>query len=143
VVLKGSTPVPVRAATGKFMKPVKTGWITSRFGWRPNLGDYHTGMDWAVPIGTPVYAADGGTVSFAGLSSGGFAYLVVIDHGNGLQSYYAHLNYSKGVLVKKGDKVYKGQKIALSGNTGKSTGPHLHFEIRKNGKAVNPANYLP
>ena len=143
VVLKGSTPVPVRAATGTFMKPVKTGWISSRFGRRDSLSDYHTGMDWAVPIGTPVYAADGGTVSFAGYSDGGFAYLVVIDHGNGLQSYYAHLNYSKGVLVKKGDKVYKGQKIALSGNTGRSTGPHLHFEIRKNGTPVNPAKYLP
>ena len=84
-------------------------------------------------------AADGGTVIFAGYNSGGYGNLVKIDHGNGYVTCYAHNN---SLCVSVGDKVYKGQVIAKMGSTGRSTGTHCHFEIQKNGTAVNPMNYL-
>ena len=91
------------------------------------------------PVGSNVLAADGGTVTYAGYS-GAYGYLVIIDHQNGMETRYAH---NSSLLVSKGDKVYQGQHIAESGNTGRSTGPHCHFEIRVNGVAKNPINYLP
>ena len=90
------------------------------------------------PTGTPVYASNGGTVAFAGWASG-YGYAVYINHSDGRQTRYGHLSK---VLVKAGQTVSQGQKIALSGNTGRSTGPHLHFEIRIGGQAVNPIKYL-
>ena len=91
-----------------------------------------------IPIGTAVMASSGGTVTRAGWGSG-YGYVVYIQHADGRETRYGHLSK---VLVSVGQKVSQGQKIALSGNTGRSTGPHLHFEIRINGQAVNPLNYL-
>lgn len=125
-----------------FLKPISGGRTSSSFGKRkaPTKGasTYHKGIDWAVPTGTAVMASSGGTVTKAGWGSG-YGYVVYIDHGDGRQTRYAHLSK---VLVKAGQKVVQGQKIALSGNTGRSTGPHLHFEILIGGGHVNPLNYL-
>lgn len=125
-----------------YIKPISGGRLSSNFGRRsaPTKGasTYHQGIDWAVPRGTAVYASSGGTVTKAGWGSG-YGYVVYIRHPNGWETRYAHLNK---VLVSAGQTVKQGQKIALSGNTGRSTGPHLHFEIRANGSAVNPLKYL-
>ncbi|MEG6565684.1 peptidoglycan DD-metalloendopeptidase family protein [Thermoanaerobacterium saccharolyticum] len=110
--------------------------ITSRYGQR--WGRLHAGIDIAASINDPIYAADRGTVVFAGWENG-YGNLVEIDHGNGYVTYYGH---ASKLLVKRGDKVYKGQKIALVGMTGNTTGPHVHFEVRKNGIPVNPMMYL-
>ena len=121
-----------------------SGTITSEFGYRnaPTNGasSNHKGIDVGVPEGTQVLATAAGTVTKAGASSG-YGYAVFIDHGNGLTSEYGHLK-ANGIQVKTGDTVTQGQVIALSGNTGVSTGPHLHFQIELNGTAVNPLNYV-
>jgi len=135
MVAIGTKPPPPRQGTGTFAYPAR-GKITSGFGRRGQKN--HNGIDIALPTGTPVKAADGGTVTFSG-RQGTYGYLVIIDHGEGYTSYYGHNSKN---LVSKGDKVHKGQTIALSGNTGRSTGPHLHFEVRKFGVPVNPINYL-
>ncbi len=118
------------------------GRLSSGFGRRkaPKRGasTFHKGIDIAVPIGTAVMASCGGTVTRAGWGSG-YGYCVYIQHPDGKSSRYGHLSK---VLVKAGDKVSQGQKIALSGNTGVSTGPHLHFEILVGGTQVNPLKYL-
>ena len=118
-----------------FIKP-SSGVVTSRFGSR--WGSTHTGIDLGAPTGTPIKAAAGGTVIFAGWK-GTLGKLVVISHGNGVQTYYAHCS---SLLVSSGDTVSAGQLIAKIGNTGRSTGPHLHFEIRLNGYAINPQSYI-
>jgi len=117
------------------VKPV-SGIVTSRFGAR--WGSTHTGTDIGAPTGTPIKAVAGGTVIFSGWK-GTLGKFIVVEHGNGIQSYYAHCST---LLVSKGDTVTAGQQIAKVGNTGRSTGPHLHFEIRKNGAAVNPQSYI-
>ena len=118
------------------------GRISSPFGFRihPKLGyrRMHTGMDFAASYGSPIRAADSGTVIFAGWY-GGYGYAVIINHGKGITTLYAH---SSKLYVSEGESVKRGQAIAAIGSTGLSTGPHLHFEVRKNGKPVNPANYL-
>ena len=118
------------------------GRVSSGFGGRtsPKAGasTNHKGIDIAVATGTSVMATSGGTVTQAGWQSG-YGYVVYIDHGNGVTSRYGHLSK---ILVKVGQTVSQGDVIARSGNTGNSTGPHLHFEIRVNGTAVNPYNYL-
>ena len=125
-----------------YIKPISGGRLSSGFGRRsaPTKGasTYHKGVDWATPTGTSVYASCGGTVSKAGWGSG-YGYVVYIDHEDGRQTRYGHLSK---VLVKSGQKVKQGEKIALSGSTGISTGPHLHFEILINGSQVNPLKYL-
>lgn len=125
-----------------YVKPISGGRQTSGFGRRsaPTKGasTYHKGVDWAVPTGTSVYASCGGTVAKAGWGSG-YGYVVYINHEDGRQTRYAHLSK---VLVKSGQSVRQGERIALSGNTGVSTGPHLHFEILINGSQVNPLKYL-
>lgn len=125
-----------------YIKPISGGRISSSFGRRnaPTKGasTNHQGIDWAVAKGTAVYASSGGTVTKAGWGSG-YGYVVYIKHPDGKETRYAHLSK---VLVSAGQTVQQGQKIALSGNTGRSTGPHLHFEIRINGTAVNPLKYL-
>lgn len=131
----GTQKIPAKAVTGTFKRPT-FGFITSRFGAR--WGRQHEGIDIAAKVGDPIYAADGGVVSFAGVE-GGYGKLVKINHGNKYTTYYGHC---KEILVKKGQKVYKGQKIALVGMTGRTTGPHLHFEIRENGNPVNPKKLL-
>ncbi|MCR5268228.1 MAG: M23 family metallopeptidase [Lachnospiraceae bacterium] len=125
-----------------FLKPISGGRLTSRFGKRkaPTRGasTYHKGVDWSTPVGTSVVASSGGTVIRAGWG-GGYGYCVYIEHPDGKVTRYGHLSK---VLVKAGQTVNQGEKIALSGNTGVSTGPHLHFEILVNGAQVNPLNYL-
>lgn len=125
-----------------YVKPISGGRLSSGFGRRraPTAGasTYHKGIDWATPVGTPVYASSGGTVAKAGWGSG-YGYVVYINHPDGRQTRYAHLSK---VLVSVGQSVSQGDKIALSGNTGVSSGPHVHFEILINGKQVNPLDYL-
>ncbi|MCR5106735.1 MAG: M23 family metallopeptidase [Lachnospiraceae bacterium] len=126
-----------------FIKPLSGGRLSSGFGRRkaPKKGasTYHRGVDWAVPVGTSIFASSGGTVVRAGWGSG-YGYCVYIQHPNGMMTRYGHL---KKVLVKTGQTVRQGEKIALSGNTGVSTGPHLHFEILVDGVQVNPLTYVP
>ena len=125
-----------------YIKPISGGRMTSGFGSRTatirGMTSYHGAIDWATPVGTAVMASCGGTVTHAGWMSS-YGYCIFIKHPDGKETRYAHLSK---VLVSKGDYVSQGQKIALSGNTGVSTGPHVHFEMRINGKAVNPLNYL-
>ena len=118
-----------------FVRPT-SGVVTSRFGAR--WGRTHTGIDVGAPTGTPIKAAAGGTVIFSGWK-GTLGKLVVISHGNGVQTYYAHCS---SLLVSSGQTVSAGQLIAKMGSTGRSTGPHLHFEIRLNGYAINPQSYI-
>ena len=120
----------------KLIKPVSA-TITSRFGSR--WGSNHKGTDFGAPTGTSIKAAASGTVTYAGWNSGGFGYLVIISHGNGVQTYYAHCS---AILTKVGASVSQGQVIAKVGNTGRSFGSHLHFEVRVNDVAYNPENYL-
>jgi murein DD-endopeptidase MepM/ murein hydrolase activator NlpD len=119
-----------------FVKPITGGRFTSGFGKR--WGRMHKGVDWACPVGTAVKASCSGTVASAGWSNG-YGYCITITHSDGKQTRYGHLSK---ILVSAGDKVSQGEKIALSGNTGRSTGPHIHFEIIVNGVQVNPLNYL-
>ena len=125
-----------------YIKPISGGRLSSGFGKRtaPKKGasTYHKGVDWSTPVGTAVVASSSGTVTRAGWGSG-YGYCVYIKHADGRETRYGHLSK---VLVSVGQKVSQGQKIALSGNTGVSTGPHLHFEILINGTQVNPLNYL-
>ncbi len=118
-----------------FSWPVQ-GWISSDYGWR--WGRLHEGIDIAVPTGTPVRAAAPGRVVFARWG-GGYGYLVAIDHGSRVVTRYAH---NSRLAVREGQWVRRGQVIAYSGNTGNSTGPHVHFEIRFRGRAVDPRPYL-
>ncbi len=135
-IVKRGTKIPP-----SYIYPV-WGRISSGFGKRkaPKKGasTFHKGVDFAVPIGTAVMASCGGTVTRAGWGSG-YGYCVYIEHPDGRATRYGHLSK---VLVKAGQKVSQGQKIALSGNTGVSTGPHLHFEILIGGGQVNPLKYL-
>ena len=116
--------------------------ITSYFGYRAVFGDYHPAIDIAVPKGTPIHASRGGTVIVAQNNQYASSYgkYVIIEHSNGYQTLYAH---SCQLKCRVGDKVSKGDVIALVGSTGNSTGPHCHFEIRYNGVKQNPLNYLP
>ncbi len=122
--------------------PVHRGYISSEFGFRrdPFNGQtrMHKGLDFADPVGTPVYAVAAGVVSYVGPKSG-YGNAVEVDHGDGVVSRYGHLSAAKAV---EGQLVKKGDLVALSGNTGRSTGPHLHLEILKNGEQLNPREYL-
>ena len=120
------------------VRPV-SGIISSRFGVRSSIrSSAHTGLDIATSTGTPVAAAASGTVTFSGWK-GSYGYLIVITHSNGVQTYYGHCSK---LYYQAGASVSQGQVIAAVGSTGNSTGPHLHFEIRVNGVAYNPQNYL-
>ena len=125
-----------------YIKPISGGRLSSKFGKRsaPTRGasTYHKGVDWATPVGTAVMASASGTVAKAGWGRG-YGYVVYINHPDGRQTRYGHLSK---VLVSAGQKVSQGDKIALSGNTGVSSGPHIHFEILINGTQVNPFDYL-
>lgn len=127
--------------TGQFIWPAR-GRISSPFGWRTHpvlkTKKYHSGIDIAVSSGTPVLAADDGVVLVSGWR-GGYGYFLAIDHGKGISTCYGH---NSQLLVKVGERVVKGQRVSLSGNTGLSTGPHLHFEVRVNGSPSNPLQYL-
>lgn len=135
LVVKGTKEVPKTVATGAFLMPTR-GRISSRYGSRN--GRMHKGIDIATGSGTPIKAADGGTVKFAG-NSGAYGKLVQVCHGNGYVTKYAHCS---SIDVSVGQKVHKGQVIARVGSTGRSTGPHLHFEVLKNGQNQNPSSYV-
>ena len=127
--------------TGQLAWPV-SGVITSGFGWRehPIFGRqiFHSGIDIGVDEGTPVHAADSGTVVYSGWMDG-YGYAVVIDHGNGISTLCAH---NSDLAVSEGQSVSKGTVIAYAGSTGNAKGPHVHFEVRVNGDPVNPLGYL-
>ncbi|GAU09043.1 peptidase M24 [Desulfoplanes formicivorans] len=118
------------------------GWLTSKFGYRksPFTGqrEFHKGLDISAPKGTPIYASAEGKVVMVHRTHG-YGKNILIDHANGIVTRYAHLSK---YAVKKGDRVKRGQLIAYVGNTGRSTGPHLHYEVRVNGVPVNPLRYI-
>ncbi len=122
--------------------PVAAAYNSSSFGWRRDpftkRRAFHSGLDFTANTGTPIYAAGDGVVSFAKRTRG-YGRLVKVDHGSGLETRYAH---ASKLLVKAGERVSKGQVIAKVGSTGRSTGPHLHYEIRLNGVALDPRKYL-
>lgn len=122
--------------SGVLAWPLSSNKITSPYGTRSR--GFHSGIDLQAKTGTSVYASAGGKVVLASWYYG-YGNCIVIDHGNGIKTRYAHLSSYK---VKVGDTVSRGQLIALSGNTGNSTGPHLHFEVIVNGSTKNPVNYL-
>ena len=136
VIMRGTQDPPT------YIKPISGGRFSSGFGRRnrPTKGasSFHKGVDWATPVGTAVSASAAGTVTRAGWGSG-YGYCVYIKHNDGRETRYGHLSK---ILVKAGQTVEQGEKIALSGNTGVSTGPHLHFEILVGGSQVNPLDYL-
>ncbi|WP_299450296.1 M23 family metallopeptidase [uncultured Pigmentiphaga sp.] len=136
------TTLSVRKAMTPTAMPVSQGFNSSSFGWRvdPFTGtrSLHEGVDFVAPVGTPIVAAAGGVVQVAEYHRG-YGYMIDIDHGNDLVTRYAH---ASKLLVKPGDLVKRGQRIALVGSTGRSTGSHLHFEVRVGGVAVNPNNFL-
>ncbi len=119
-----------------------TGWTTSRFGYRtsPFTGrrEFHKGFDIANRIGTPIIATGDGTITYSG-PKGLMGNLIMIDHGHGMVTRYGH---TSKLLVKRGDKVKRGDTIALMGNSGRSTGPHVHYEVHLNGIPVNPDKYI-
>ncbi|WP_242051853.1 M23 family metallopeptidase [Phormidium sp. FACHB-1136] len=133
-------------ATGRLIHPAPGYGVTSSFGYRthPIHGDrrLHSGTDFGTPTGTLIRAADGGQVTFAGISgslTSGYGRLVILNHGNGLETYYAHL---QGFFVQAGDIIAQGAPVGRANSTGWSTGPHLHFEVRQGGQPQNPMNYL-
>ena len=144
-IITESVPKVVERGTAippTFIKPVYSTTITSNYGYRvhPINGSWslHSGVDWYVPSNTAIKASCGGTVVSAGWN-GGYGYSIDISHGNGLVTRYAHLN---SIEVYVGQQVSQGQRIALSGSTGNSTGPHLHFEVLLWGNSQNPFNYV-
>jgi murein DD-endopeptidase MepM/ murein hydrolase activator NlpD len=132
------------ACEGTYDGAYGSGW----FGWPSSShvlsgNDFwsgHLGIDIAAFVGDAVYASDNGVIVFAGWSTGGYGYMVMIDHGNGYQTVYGHMS---SVAVSCGQSVYQGQYIGAAGSTGNSTGPHLHFEIRLYGQFINPWYVLP
>ncbi len=136
IVYVGTKPMPVKKGTGTFKYPVTGAKLTSKFG--PRWGRMHYGVDLACATGTHIRASDGGTVISSGYS-GSYGYVVKIDHGGGYVTLYAHCSK---LLVRSGEKVYQGQHIANVGSTGRSTGPHVHFEVHYMGTPKNPLNYL-
>ena len=135
VIRQGTKELPKTAATGSFMVPT-SGRLSSPYGMRN--GSMHRGIDLANSTGTKVFAADGGRVTFAGYK-GSYGYMIEINHENGYVTRYAHLSK---MYVKSGDRVYRGQHIAAMGSTGRSTGPHLHFEVLLNGSHQNPSRHI-
>ena len=132
-----STSVNVTPTGGAMLWPTN-GSVTSPFG--PRWGRMHTGIDIGVPVGTPVVAAKDGVVILTKTGySGGYGNYLVVDHGGGISTLYAH---NSSLSVGVGTRVKRGQQIAVSGNSGRSTGPHLHFEVRVSGSPVNPMGYL-
>ena len=118
-----------------YVMPVKGNYVTSHYGWRPQFGRTHKGSDLRAAVGDTVYSAFSGRVRLTRFERGGYGFYVIVRHENGLETVYGHLSR---FLVKPDQYVKAGQPIALSGNTGRSTGPHLHFETRFMGYAINP-----
>lgn len=136
-----SVPGAAAVSAGKYMYPVQ-GVLTSDFGYRihpiTGAGRFHSGLDLAVDEGTPIKAADNGTVIYANWY-GGYGNCVIIEHGGGFSTLYGHCSK---LLVNEGARVRQGQTVALVGSTGMSTGPHCHFEVRKDGTPVDPRSRL-
>ena len=121
-----------------FIKPVVSGYtITSRYG--PRWGSTHSGLDVAAPTGTPIYAAEAGTVIVSGYSNTGYGNYIIIEHNSSVKTLYGHCS---SLVAKEGQYVAKGELIGYVGSTGNSTGPHLHLEIIINGVKLNPQHYL-
>lgn len=124
-------------------KPVRTAAFTSGYGVRSDpfqgRAAMHAGIDLAGPVGTPIYATADGVVLRAGWNNGGYGNLIEVDHGKGIATRYGHLS---AVLVSAGQHVVRGQQIARMGSTGRSTGSHLHYEVRIDGRAVNPIPFM-
>lgn len=131
-------PAPASGDSG-WIWPIVGGLHSSEFGWRADMGDYHNGLDIAVPAGTPAVAARSGVVEMAGWDNG-YGMCVIINHGDGIKSRYAH---ASSLLVSVGEHVAQGQAVIGVGSTGRSTGNHLHFEIIVDGEPQNPRHYLP
>jgi murein DD-endopeptidase MepM/ murein hydrolase activator NlpD len=127
----------IKAITGFLIWPVK-GQLTSRFGNRS--GRHHDGIDIGARKGTPVVAAAGGKIMFSGWGPTGYGLMLIIKHKSNLTTVYAHNSY---IHVHKNQIVKQGQRVASVGSTGRSTGPHLHFEVRNDSNPMNPLNYLP
>ena len=121
-----------------FKLPLDSYVITSKYGWRRNGTEFHTGIDYANSVGTPIHASEDGIVTSAKWS-GNYGYLVKVQHSGGFETYYAHCSRFN---VEVGDEVKQGDVIAYVGSTGRSTGPHVHFEIRYEGKYMNPEDIL-
>ena len=142
IIVKGTQKRPSNVSARGYLRPVNGGTITSGFGRRnrPTAGasSYHYGIDIGVGYGTPIMATRAGRVTYAGWN-GGYGYMVQIDHGDGVVTRYGHCSR---VLVSTGQYVSQGAQIALVGSTGVSTGNHLHFEVRVNGTAQDPRNYV-
>ncbi|MGC5030120.1 M23 family metallopeptidase [Micromonospora sp. DT229] len=134
-----AAPKPTKSTASGWVIPMAGAAITSCYG--PRWGTLHAGIDFALPAGTPVRAAFGGTVTKAGDVGDGYGISVVIDHGNGYLTHYAHLSTTR---VSVGEKVSTGQTIGLEGSTGDSTGPHLHFEVHQGQmwNQIDPAPFL-
>lgn len=128
-----AAPSSVQRATGNFVWPM-SGYISQGYWYG------HQAIDIASAKGTPIYAADNGYVRSSQWSSYGYGRMIIIDHGNGLQTLYAHMST---YYVSPGEAVKRGQLIGICGSTGNSTGPHLHFEVIRSGSRTNPYNYLP
>jgi murein DD-endopeptidase MepM/ murein hydrolase activator NlpD len=141
VIAVGTAPRPLTASYGEYHNPAD-GKVTSGFGRRSlKIGSSnHQGIDIEGKKGDPIYAADGGVVIAAGDKKNGYGNMVQIQHDNGDITLYAH---NSELVVAEGDLVYRGQQIAKMGSTGTASGVHCHFELRINGKPVNPAKYLP
>lgn len=136
VVLVGTQTPPPKVGSGVFINPLPASTVSSAYGSRS--GGFHRGLDLAKASGSDIKAADGGTVIYSGWY-GTYGYMIEIDHGGGWTTAYAHCSK---LYVTKGEKVYQGQVIAAVGSTGYSTGPHLHFEVRKYKVTKNPASYI-
>ena len=136
---QGDSPV---TGDGTFIRPVP-GPVTSGFGYRTDpvthATAFHSGLDLGAPCGTPIKAAGTGSVITAGFNSGGYGNMTLINHGNGLATLYGH---QSSIIVSAGQAVTQGQVIGYVGSTGKSTGCHLHFEVRVSGNPVDPSGYL-
>lgn len=135
VVIKGTKEKPKTEPTGSFLMPTR-GRLSSPFGRR--WGRMHRGIDIAKAHGSDIQSSDGGTITFSGVM-GSYGNMIEVDHGNGYKTRYAHCSK---LLFSVGQKVHKGQVIAKVGNTGRSTGPHVHFEVIKNGVHQNPSKYV-
>jgi len=130
---RSSAPAAPIVATGSLRTPLYGYIVTTQF-WA-----YHPGVDLATAFGTPIYAADAGRVIWSGWDNTGYGYMILIDHGNGMRTRYAHMSW---LIANYGDYVAKGEQIGKVGSTGHSSGPHLHFEVIVNGIARNPFNYI-
>ncbi|MCA1064359.1 M23 family metallopeptidase (plasmid) [Rossellomorea sp. AcN35-11] len=135
IIIKG-TKVETSKETDSFAWPTVGGYVSSHIG--PRWGKFHKGTDIARPSNHSILAVDNGTVEFAGWDNGGYGNKIIINHKNGIKTLYAHLS---SIDVSVGQRVQKGSKIGVMGTTGESTGVHLHLEVRKNGKLVDPMDF--